>query len=178
MDMPCPCQNCGTWFDLHDGHGSEKWFPNTVICEECYLIEEKEIENDNEIEEQINALNDAVWTINESLKELERLGAKQQVYIVRYCYQGAYENKLQERVFEYLRRMSGKLVLDPKVCLKNINSELADFNQKHPKLPPVSLYDFEQDIQLMFYPAFGTDRAARCPCLKLEHLKNFMPVRD
>ena len=33
MDMPTPCQKCGNLFDLNDGVGSEKWFPNTVICE-------------------------------------------------------------------------------------------------------------------------------------------------
>ena len=32
MEMPTPCQKCGGWFDLLDGGGSEKWFPNTVIC--------------------------------------------------------------------------------------------------------------------------------------------------
>jgi len=28
MEMPTPCQKCGNLFDLNDGTGSTKWFPN------------------------------------------------------------------------------------------------------------------------------------------------------
>lgn len=31
MEMPCPCQCCGKWFDLNDGVG----YGGVVYCEEC-----------------------------------------------------------------------------------------------------------------------------------------------
>lgn len=51
MEMPTPCQHCGEIFDLNDGYGSEKWYKNTVICENCYREEEKEVEEDGRWEE-------------------------------------------------------------------------------------------------------------------------------
>lgn len=52
MEMPCPCSKCGEWFDLTDGFGSKKWFPNIVICEPCYQDEKIEIEDD-ELEQRL-----------------------------------------------------------------------------------------------------------------------------
>jgi len=75
MEMPCQCR-CGKWFDLNDGYGSEKWCPNEVICKSCHDKEEKEIERDEEIEDAKNALDDAVYTVNEKIKELTDLGQK------------------------------------------------------------------------------------------------------
>jgi hypothetical protein len=74
MEMPCQCEKCKGWFDLNDGYGSEKWFPNTVICEDCYREEEKEIERDEEIEELKNNLSDAEWTVNDCKRRLKELG--------------------------------------------------------------------------------------------------------
>ena len=51
MEMPTPCQQCGEIFDLNDGYGSEKWHKNTVICEDCYRAEEKEVEEDERWED-------------------------------------------------------------------------------------------------------------------------------
>lgn len=51
MEMPTPCEHCGTIFDLNDGRCSEKWHPNTTICEKCYEEEELEIEEDERWEE-------------------------------------------------------------------------------------------------------------------------------
>lgn len=51
MEMPTPCEHCGTIFDLNDGRCSEKWHPNTTICEKCYEEEELEIEEDDRWEE-------------------------------------------------------------------------------------------------------------------------------
>lgn len=51
FEMPTLCQHCSNIFDLNDGYGSEKWHPNTVICENCYFEEEKEIEEDERWEE-------------------------------------------------------------------------------------------------------------------------------
>lgn len=75
MEMPVPCQKCGGWFDLHDGCGSEKWFPNTVICESCSRVEEQEIELEDEISELKSEIEDAEYTIKngkERLVELEK----------------------------------------------------------------------------------------------------------
>ncbi|GGG34020.1 hypothetical protein GCM10011378_08060 [Hymenobacter glacieicola] len=44
MEMPCPCQHCGEWFDLHDGRSSKSWYPGTVICKECRDEEREEME--------------------------------------------------------------------------------------------------------------------------------------
>ncbi len=70
MEMPCPCQRCGEWFDLNDGVGSDKWYPNTVICASCGRLEEKEIEIDEEIEELKEAISDAEFTKKESEERL------------------------------------------------------------------------------------------------------------
>jgi peptide subunit release factor 1 (eRF1) len=74
MEMPCSCRKCGEWFDLNDGRGSEKWFPNTVICEDCGEEEEKEIEKDEEIDDLKIAISDAEITIKDSIERLKELG--------------------------------------------------------------------------------------------------------
>lgn len=51
MDMPTPCQKCNSIFDLHDGGASEKWFPNTTICQSCSDEEKQEIEQDEYIDD-------------------------------------------------------------------------------------------------------------------------------
>ena len=76
MDMPTPCSKCGEWFDLNDGYGSKKWFPNTVICNSCHEEEEEEIERDEEIEELKNDLSDAEWTVKNCKERLAVLGVK------------------------------------------------------------------------------------------------------
>lgn len=50
MEMPCPCQRCGEWFDLHDGRGSKSWYPGTVICRTCSNEEREEMEAEQEDE--------------------------------------------------------------------------------------------------------------------------------
>lgn len=75
MEMPTPCQKCGGWFDLNDGVGSEKWFPNTTICSECGRIEEQEIQLGDEIQELKDEIEDAEWTVKDGrirLIELEK----------------------------------------------------------------------------------------------------------
>lgn len=74
MEMPVPCQKCGGWFDLTEGYGSEKWFPNTVICETCFHLEEQEIEIDEEIVECQDYISDAKITIQDNEKRLRQLG--------------------------------------------------------------------------------------------------------
>ena len=76
MEMPCPCQKCHGWFDLHDGTGSEKWFPDTVICDECAEIERQEIETEEEIKEVKSDIEDAEITIKDSKERLAELEAK------------------------------------------------------------------------------------------------------
>jgi hypothetical protein len=76
MEMPCPCQKCGEWFDLNDGIGSQKWFPNTVICESCSIKELDEIDVDTEISELNDTIEDAEHTLKESTERLNELKAK------------------------------------------------------------------------------------------------------
>lgn len=73
MEMPTPCQKCGEIFDLLDGMGSLKWFPNTTICESCGDEESKEIERDEEITEHKERIESAVWDINDAIKQLAAL---------------------------------------------------------------------------------------------------------
>lgn len=75
--MPVICESCRRTFDLNDGYGSEKWYPDTVICEQCGKLEEQEIELEDEVENCQNELSDAEWTIKEMGRELERLKVKQ-----------------------------------------------------------------------------------------------------
>jgi hypothetical protein len=63
-EMPTPCQHCGEIFELNDGFGSEKWYPNTVICEECYRKEEAEIEEDNRWEDINNEISNALYGLD------------------------------------------------------------------------------------------------------------------
>lgn len=74
FEMPTPCQKCNQIFDLNDGTGSVKWFPNTVICINCGSEEEKEIERDQEIEELKQQIDDANYTIKEARHRLIELG--------------------------------------------------------------------------------------------------------
>lgn len=74
MEMPCPCQRCGKWFDLTDGIGSEKWYPETVICRECGQAEQIEIEKDEEIKELKEQIDDAKETIKDCRDRLMGLG--------------------------------------------------------------------------------------------------------
>lgn len=73
MEMPTRCQKCGGWFDLNDGVGSTKWYPNTVICEECGEEEDKEIEQDERVEELKSEITDLEWNIDDDKKRLEEL---------------------------------------------------------------------------------------------------------
>ena len=68
MEMPTPCEHCGEIFDLNDGCGSEKWHPNTVICEKCYSEEAEEIEED----ERWDGIN---LEVSNALYELKEEGA-------------------------------------------------------------------------------------------------------
>ena len=64
FEMPTPCQHCGEIFDLNDGFGSEKWYPNTVICEGCYRKEEAEIEEDDRWEDINNEISNALYGLD------------------------------------------------------------------------------------------------------------------
>ncbi len=74
LEMPTPCQKCGEIFDLNDGTGSIKWFPNTVICQKCGDEEEKEVARDKEIEDLKSQIDDANFTIKEARSRLMELG--------------------------------------------------------------------------------------------------------
>lgn len=76
MQMPTPCRGCGEWFDLNDGYGSEKWYPNTVICRKCYEKEEREIERDDDIDYLIEQICDAKTTLADCKKSLRDMGVE------------------------------------------------------------------------------------------------------
>jgi hypothetical protein len=76
MEMPTPCQKCGGWFDLLNGVGSDKWFPNTVICEQCAEIEQQEMEVEEQIEELKSDIEDAELTIKDGKERLVELEAQ------------------------------------------------------------------------------------------------------
>lgn len=74
MEMPTPCQHCGEWFDLNDGHTSNKWYPNTVICSDCETLEEVEIGRDEEIEDLRRVIDNAEFDIKNAEERLTELG--------------------------------------------------------------------------------------------------------
>jgi len=76
MDMPTPCQRCGTIFELNDGCVSEKWYPNTIICDQCSWDELDEIEQNEEIDELKEGIEDAKLTIKNNTERLLELGIK------------------------------------------------------------------------------------------------------
>lgn len=76
MECPCPCEKCGKWFDLQDGSGSEKWFPNMIICESCGEKEREEIERDEQIESYQEMINEAEGNINYAQEKLIELDVK------------------------------------------------------------------------------------------------------
>ena len=73
MEMPTPCEHCGEWFDLNDGYGSEKWHPNTVICENCYEKESEEIEEDDHWESINIDLTNALYGLEKKENLRDRL---------------------------------------------------------------------------------------------------------
>lgn len=84
FEMPTPCQKCGDIFDLNDGTGSVKWFPNTVICQNCGDAEDIEVQRDEEIVELKNQIEDAKFTIKDALSRLVQLGVDVRVYTSDY----------------------------------------------------------------------------------------------
>jgi hypothetical protein len=74
MEMPCKCQHCGEWFDLHDGSGSQKWYPSTVICSTCHREEEAELEQDEEVQELRDTIEEAEAALSSARKRLQELG--------------------------------------------------------------------------------------------------------
>jgi len=73
MEMPTHCQKCNKWFDLNDGTPSEKWLPNTVICDECGKKEEREMDLEQQIEDYKSIIADAEWTIQDATPKLKEL---------------------------------------------------------------------------------------------------------
>jgi len=68
MEEPTPCQKCNEIFDLTGGYESVKWFPKTVICNECHTVESAEIEKDEEIQELRELIEDTEATIKDVRK--------------------------------------------------------------------------------------------------------------
>ncbi len=62
MEMPTPCNNCESLFDLHDGVRSQSR-PGVVICEDCGDREREQMERAEEIEDLNNNISDARHTL-------------------------------------------------------------------------------------------------------------------
>lgn len=73
MEMPTPCQKCGNIFDLNDGVGSGKWFPNTIICETCGIKEDKIVELESELEAVKLDLENAKWDVTHYGKRVDEI---------------------------------------------------------------------------------------------------------
>lgn len=130
MEMPTPCQHCGELFDLLDGYGSDKWYRNTTICEQCYRLEEKEIEEDDEIENQTNRLSDAEFDRKDARKYLIEKKALKQPKIVCYC--GSLRVAMEAfKKAEYESVMKGEIALLPCCMFVDIEREFgAESNYK------------------------------------------------
>lgn len=79
MECPCPCEICGTIFDLEDGYPSERLknsFGNIVICEECGEKEKAEIELNDELDEIKESIEDAEWTVKDAKERWKKLTGK------------------------------------------------------------------------------------------------------
>jgi hypothetical protein len=61
IEMPTSCQKCGRIFELNTGCASNKWYPNTTICVECGIDEDREIEEDEIIEDANIELSNALF---------------------------------------------------------------------------------------------------------------------
>jgi hypothetical protein len=71
-DMPCPCTECNGWFDLNDGRSNPRK-ENEIICYECAVKIEAEVEREEEIENLQSEIEEAEYTIKEAKKRLEEL---------------------------------------------------------------------------------------------------------
>ena len=73
--MPCPCEECGEWFDLDDGESHPR-NNNVVICADCANRLEKVVEREEEIEDLLSQKSDAEWTVNHCNERLKELNYK------------------------------------------------------------------------------------------------------
>lgn len=83
MEMPTPCEHCGSIFDLNDGYGSEKWHPNIVICEKCHEDEEAEIEEDERWDSINTEISNAFYGLDKEEGAWEKLDKENQALIIR-----------------------------------------------------------------------------------------------
>lgn len=128
MEEPTPCVHCGKWFDLQDGYGSEKWHSNTVICEDCFNEEKKEIENDEEIDEAKTQYEDALFTVRESKDTLHKLNAENPpAKIICLCGSLRFKKLFAEIELKFV--LSGWIVLTP--CCMYVDAERTDNFMEH-----------------------------------------------
>lgn len=76
--MPCRCEECHEWFDLEDG-GNHPKKENLIICDTCTQKLEAAQERLEEIEELLNSISDAEFTINEARQQLITLNYNPEV---------------------------------------------------------------------------------------------------
>ena len=83
MDMPTPCANCNEIFDLNDGYGSEKWYPNITICEKCHEDEEAEIEEDERWETINDEIGEALYGMDKDEDFIKRISSENKELILK-----------------------------------------------------------------------------------------------
>ena len=135
MDMPTPCEHCGETFDLNDGFGSEKWHPNIVICEKCYLIEEKEIEEDERLFDLNIEVSNALYEV-----QFKELNEENQTTIKELL--NVSEPKKKVFHFDYIGEVTrdennmrtGSLEIEPITAWDEEHATLL-FKEKHPDTP-------------------------------------------
>ena len=71
MEMPTYCQHCCEIFDLNDGRCSEKWYPNVIICENCWNVEREEIEEGGRWEDINIDISNALYDIENLYRDWE-----------------------------------------------------------------------------------------------------------
>lgn len=75
--MPVPCEVCNGWFDLTDGAEHPRK-PNITICEGCAHDIRQEVDREEEIEDQLELISDAEYTIKHAKIRLQELGYKEE----------------------------------------------------------------------------------------------------
>lgn len=71
-DMPCMCEVCNGWFDLEDGKTDPK-NEGRVICCKCADERQEAVDRLDEIEECLQSISEAKYTIRENEDRLKEL---------------------------------------------------------------------------------------------------------
>ena len=119
MEMPTPCEHCGTTFDLYDGYASEKWHEGIVICSSCHEEEEKEMEEDDRWETINLDLSNSLYGLEKESLLLEKLDKQNKDQILQVA------KLLQEKI---PKEKSSEEVKGPEM-LEMLKKMVFDFEQ-------------------------------------------------